>query len=96
MAKGKQKGFKKKQIEIRDESMDPYYLIKDDRQYVKMMEGNSLPLGYYTNLANALASVSKDVHLQQDAGKVFSLKRFLDRSEEVNSQIINSINEWEN
>ena len=93
MSKGKQKGFKKKQIEIRDESMAPYYLLKDDRQYVKMMEGNSLPLGYFINLANALASVSKDVHLQQDAGKVFSLKRFLDRSEEVNTQIINSINE---
>jgi len=93
MSKGKQKGFKKKQIEIRDESMAPYYLIKDDRQFVKMMEGNSLPLGYFINLANALASVSKDVQLSQDAGKVFSLKRFLDRTEEVNNQILNSINE---
>ena len=93
MTKGKQKGFKKKQIEIRDESMAPYYLLKDDRQYVKMMEGNSLPLGYFTNLANALASVSKDVQLSQDAGKIFSLKRFLDRTEEVNNQILNSINE---
>tara|TARA_X000001382_G_scaffold107621_2_gene83344 strand:+ start:1415 stop:1696 length:282 start_codon:yes stop_codon:yes gene_type:complete len=93
MSKGKQKGFKKKQIEIRDESMAPYYLLKDDRQYVKMMEGNSLPLGYFTNLANALASVSKDVQLSQDAGKIFSLKRFLDRTEEVNNQILNSINE---
>ena len=93
MSKGKQKGFKKKQIEIRDESMAPYYLIKDDRQFVKMMEGNSLPLGYFTNLANALASVSKDVQLSQDAGKIFSLKRFLDRTEEVNNQILNSINE---
>ena len=93
MSKGKQKGFKKKQIEIRDESMAPYYLIKDDRQFIKMMEGNSLPLGYFINLANALASVSKDVQLSQDAGKVFSLKRFLDRTEEVNNQILNSINE---
>ena len=93
MSKGKQKGFKKKQIEIRDESMAPYYLLKDDRQHVKIMEGNSLPLGYFTNLANALASVSKDVQLSQDAGKIFSLKRFLDRTEEVNNQILNSINE---
>ena len=93
MSKGKQKGFKKKQIEIRDESMAPYYLVKDDRQFVKMMEGNSLPLGYFINLANALASVSKDVQLSQDAGKVFNLKRFLDRTEEVNNQILNSINE---
>ena len=57
MSKGKQKGFKKKQIEIRDESMAPYYLIKEDKQYVKMLEGNSLPQGYYVKLSNALSSI---------------------------------------
>ena len=92
MSKGKQKGFKKKQIEIRDESMAPYYLIKEDKQYVKMLEGNSLPQGYYIKLSNALASISKDVLLEQEAGQVFNLKRFIQRSEEVNSQIINAVN----
>ena len=66
MSKGKQKGFKKKQIGIRDESMAPYYLIKEDKQYVKMLEGNSLPQGYYVKLANALSSISKDVLLEQE------------------------------
>jgi hypothetical protein len=92
MAKGKQKGFKKKQIEIRDESMAPYYLIKEEKQYVKMLDGNSLPQGYYTRLASALASISKDVLLEQEAGQIFSLKRFMERSEEVNNQIINAVN----
>jgi len=57
-----------------------------------MLEGNSLPQGYYIKLANALASISKDVLLEQEAGQIFNLKRFLERSEEVNSQIINAIN----
>ena len=74
MSKGKQKGFKKKQIEIRDESMAPYYLIKEDKQY-----------------ANALSSISKDVLLEQEAGQIFNLKRFMERSEEVNNQIINAV-----
>ena len=91
MSKGKQKGFKKKQIEIRDESMAPYYLIKEDKQYVKMLVGNSLPQGYYVKLANALSSISKDVLLEQEAGQIFNLKRFMDRSEEVNNQIINAV-----
>jgi len=92
MAKGKQKGFKKKQIEIRDDSMTPFYLIKEDRQYVKMIEGNNLPQGYFVNLASALTSISKDVHLEQDAGLSLSLRKFIERSEEINSQIINAIN----
>jgi len=72
--------------------MAPYYLIKEDRQFVKMLEGNSLPQGYYIKLASALASISKDVLLEQEAGQIFSLKRYMDRSEEVNNQILNAVN----
>lgn len=91
MAKGKQKGHKKSTIEIKDECMSPYYLVKDDRQYIKMIEGNTLPQGYFRKLSHALSSVSQDVHLLQDSGKTLSLRQFINKAEEVNNKILQTL-----
>jgi len=91
MPKGKKKGHKKNLIEIRDECISPYYLVKDERQYIKMLEGNTLPQGYFRKLSHALSSISQDIHLLQDSGKTLSLRQFINKSEEVNNQILQKL-----
>lgn len=93
MSKGKRKGFKKKQIEIRDEILNPFYIVRDDRQYITMVEGSSLPLGYFVKLSHALTSIKNSIQLEADSGTVFSLRGFINRSEELNNQIINAVTE---
>lgn len=91
MAKGKKKGHKKSTIEIRDVCIEPYYIVKDEKQFIKMLEGNTLPQGYYQKLSYALASISKDIHLLQDSGKTINLRQFINKAEEVNNQIISTV-----
>lgn len=91
MSRGKQKGFKKTTIEINDEVLKPYYIVKDDRQFILMMNGNTLPQGYFVSLASALQAASKAVHLNEKSGTKLSLRQYIDSYEEVNTRILQSI-----
>lgn len=91
MARGKQKGFKKDIIEIRDESIKPFYIVREDKQFVLMREDNTLPQGYYNKLSFLLQDVSKSIILERHAGTVLSIKQYINSYQDVNSQIINSI-----
>lgn len=92
MARGKQKGFKKETLEIRDKSLDPFYIIKDDRQFIVMKEGNSLPQGYYNRLSFALSQIAKSVHLTKNAGNSLSINNYIKTYEDISNRIIDSVN----
>lgn len=91
MSRGKQKGFKKSVVEIKDAVLEPYYIVKDDRQFILMLTGNSLPQGYFVSLGSALQAASKGVHLNENAGTRLSIRQFIDTYDEINTRILQSI-----
>jgi Uri superfamily endonuclease len=91
MSKGKQKGFKKEKITIQDEAIAPYYIVDEDRQYILMKKGTISPCGYYTSLGNALKSAAKEINRVKNSSEKVSLSDYLNRYEEVNTQILKAI-----
>jgi len=88
MARGKQKGFKKSTITIKDDVLEPYYISVEEKQYVLMKEGSTIAVGYYGKLANALQTVAKLVNLERNASKTLSIRGFIDTLEEMNESIL--------
>jgi hypothetical protein len=91
MARGKQKGYIKEKITIEDKALTPFYIVDEERQFILMKEGSITPFGYYTSLSNAIWSASKEVNRIKNAGKKFSLSEYINRYEEVNTQILKAI-----
>lgn len=92
MSKGRKKGFKKDVVEIRDTSINPYYIIKEERQFVLMLEGNTLPQGYYVKLSHALSDISKSVHLAENAGEKLNIRDYISSYDSVQNKILSAIN----
>jgi hypothetical protein len=91
MARGKQKGFKKEKITIQDKAISPFYIVDEDRQYILMKEGTISPYGYYTSLGNALTSAAREINRLKNSDKKVSLSDYLNRYEEVNTQILKAV-----
>lgn len=87
-SKGRKKGFKKQSIEIKDSCIEPYYIICEDRQYIKMQKGNTLSQGYFTSLGALLRSIAKDLLLHQKAGSTLTLSQFISEYEQLQSKIL--------
>jgi hypothetical protein len=92
MTRGKQKGFEKEKITIKDKMIDPYYIINEDRQFVVMKEGSTLAEGYYNSLSNALLAVSKNINLKKNKGKTVDLSTFMNLYNDINTKIIKALN----
>ena len=92
MSRGKQKGFKKSIITIKDPVLEPYYITVEEKQYVLMKEGSTIAVGYYGKLANALQTVTKLVSLERNASKTLSIRGFIDTLEEMNETILSVVN----
>jgi hypothetical protein len=90
--KGREKGSKKKAIEIRDSCMDPFYIVVEDRQYVKMEEGNHISQGYFTTLTNALNSILKELLVRKKAGSTLTLSQYINEYQQLQNKILNTIN----
>lgn len=90
--RGKQKGYTKDVILIKDKSMDPYYVINEDRQYVLMKEGSTLAFGYFNSLANVLQAVSKLNTISKNKGKTYNLTEFINAYDNVNKSILKALN----
>lgn len=90
-ASGRKKGFKKQSIEIKDPSMEPYYILCEDRQYIKMQTGSTMPQGYYSSLGNAIRTVIKDLLLTKKAGSSLTLSQFIGEYEQLQSKILSRI-----
>ncbi len=88
---GRKKGFKKQAVEIRDACIDPYYIITEDRQFIKMQKGSTIPQGYYTSLGNLLRNISKDLLLRKKAGSTLTLTQFINEYEQLQSKIISRL-----
>lgn len=88
---GRKKGFKKQSIEIRDSYIEPYYIICEDRQYIKMQTGSTMPQGYYTSLSNVIRTIIKDQLLLKKAGSSFTLSQFIHEYEHLQSKILSRI-----
>lgn len=88
---GRKKGFKKQSIEIKDPSLEPYYILCEDRQYIKMQKGSTMPQGYYSSLGNAIRTIIKDLVLTKKAGSSLTLSQFIGEYEQLQSKILSRI-----
>jgi len=95
MPRGKQKGFKKERIVINDATIQPFYIVDEDRQYVVMKEGTVTPYGYYTGLGGALRCIVRECNRHQNKGKSLSLDQYLNRYDELNNKILNIFSQYE-
>jgi len=90
--KGRKKGFKKNTVEIEDKVLDPFYIVRDDKQFIVMKKESTLPEGYFQSLAYALSYISKNVLLNIEAGSKLTLSQYINTYERINNQIIEAVN----
>ena len=92
MARGKQKGHQKTMMTIKDEVLSPYYITLDESQYTLMTEGSTLPVGYFSNLGNALKRVSRLLTVNESNQGTVNLSEFISRYEEVTQKVNQATN----
>lgn len=91
MSRGKKVGHKKSTIQIQDDSISPYYVVHEEKQYTVMKEGNTLSVGYYSTLSGALNRINALKMLEDNAGDSMTLTSYLKHYEELNQNILNSV-----
>ena len=89
MPKGKAKGFKKSMVTLRDSVLGEYYVTQDDTQYTLMKEGNTIPLGYFSNLSSVLKRVSKLRLVEKNTQQDLSIQEYLDSYSNISQEITN-------
>ena len=57
--KGRQKGQTKRMSKIKDPVIAPYEIQVEEDQYVLIDTEKDKPLGYYSNLSNAVQKISR-------------------------------------
>jgi len=87
MARGKQKGHQKTMMTIKDKVLSPYYITLDESQYTLMTEGSTLPVGYFSNLSNALKRVSRLLTVNESNQDTLSIGEYITRYEEVSQKV---------
>ena len=92
MARGKQKGHQKTMMTIKDEVLSPYYITLDESQYTLMTEGSTLPIGYFSNLGNALKRVSRLLTVNESNQDTLSISEYITRYEEVTQKVNEATN----
>lgn len=91
VTKGKKKGFKKDNLVIKEPSLSPYYLIRENKQFIKMLEGSTLPQGYYTKLGSAIDSIAKDLVLDRNIGDTLTLRKYITEYENISNEILETV-----
>jgi hypothetical protein len=92
MARGKQKGHQKTMMTIKDKVLSPYYITLDESQYTLMTEGSTLPIGYFSNLGNALKRVSRLLTVNESNQDTLSISEYITRYEEVTQKVNEATN----
>lgn len=92
MSKGKQKGHQKSMLTIKDEALAPYYITVDETQFTLLTEGSTLPIGYYSNLRNALRKTTKLLTVQESNQGTMSISEYIDRYEAITNKLNNVVN----
>jgi len=92
MARGKQKGHQKTMMTIKDEVIAPYYITLDESQYTLMTEGSTLPIGYFSNMGNALRRVSRLLTVTESNQETVTISEFMTRYETITNKLNNTVN----
>ena len=57
--RGRQKGQSKRMSKIKDPVIAPYEIWVEEDQYVLVDTAKDKPVGYYSNMANAISKISR-------------------------------------
>lgn len=87
--RGKKTGHVKSQVTIKDEMMTPYYLSMDENQYTLMVEGSTLPLGYYASFERALKRIARYKTLESLTQQSVDLNTFMSEYKNITEKLTN-------
>ena len=91
MARGKKAGHVKPQVTIKDDMLTPYFISMDETQYTLMIEGSTLPVGYYGTLEGAIKKAARYKTIENLNQQTVGLSEFLRAYNNVLSQLNNRI-----
>ena len=83
--RGRQKGQTKRMSIIRDPLISPYEIQVEEDQYVLIDTSKDKPLGYYTDLANAITKVVRMNLANQKED--YTLDGFIKKFNDIKKQI---------
>lgn len=89
--KGKKKGFQKSEVRIIDPAIAPYYVVVEESQFSVMLEGSTIPQGYYSKLHSALAKIAHYKSLEDMNQSEISLQGYLDHYRDTVNTIIEKV-----
>jgi len=88
--RGRQKGQTKRMSIIKDPVIAPYEIQVEEDQYVLIDTEKEKPLGYYSDLTNAIQKVSR--MSLANAKEEYTLAGFIESYNNIKNKITNSIN----
>jgi len=87
--RGRQKGQTKRMSIIKDPIITPYEIQVEEDQYVLIDTEKDKPLGYYTDISNAIHKISR-LGLA-NAKKEYTLAGFIESFNNIKNKLTNSI-----
>ena len=87
--RGRQKGQTKRMSKIKDPVIAPYEIWVEEDQYVLVDTAKDKPVGYYSNMANAISKISRLGLANQK--EEFTLAGFIESYNNIKNQLTNSI-----
>jgi hypothetical protein len=87
--RGRQKGQTKRMSMIKDPIIAPYEIQVEEDQYVLVDTEKDKPLGYYSDLSNAIQKVSR--MSLANAKEEYTLAGFIESYNNIKNQITKSI-----
>ena len=88
--KGRQKGQTKRMSKIKDPIIAPYEIQVEEDQYVLIDTEKDKPLGYYSDITNAIQKISR-LGLA-NAKEEYTLAGFIESFNNIKNKLTNSIN----
>jgi len=86
--KGKQKGFQKVGVSISDAAIAPYFISVDGTQYTVMLEGSTIPQGYYAGLEGAIRRIAHFKNLEALDQSTVTLHEYLENYKQIVNNIV--------
>ena len=87
--RGRQKGQTKRMSKIKDPVIAPYEIWVEEDQYVLVDTSKDKPVGYYSNLSNAVHKISRLGLANQKED--YTLAGFIESYNNIKNQLTNSI-----
>ena len=88
--RGRQKGQTKRMSIIKDPIISPYEIQVEEDQYVLIDTEKDKPLGYYSDITNAIQKISR-LGLA-NAKEEYTLAGFIESFNNIKNKLTNSIN----